>query len=44
MGHASIQVTLDRYGHLMPDVNDKAIAVLNDLFTSDSCKDKVNQR
>ena len=33
MGHGSIQVTLDRYGHLMPDVNEQAISVLNGLFS-----------
>ena len=28
LGHASIQVTLDRYGHLMPEVNEQAAARL----------------
>lgn len=32
MGHSSIQVTLDRYGHFMPDVNEQAISALNGLF------------
>ena len=30
LGHSSIQVTLDRYGHLMPDVNEAAAARLED--------------
>jgi integrase len=24
LGHSSIQITLDRYGHLMPEVNEQA--------------------
>ena len=28
LGHASIQVTLDRYGHLMPEVNEQAASRL----------------
>ena len=37
LGHASIQVTMDRYGHLLPDVNQQAARRLEDnLFgTSD---------
>lgn len=34
LGHSSIQVTLDRYGHLMPEVYDNAINELNNLFSS----------
>jgi integrase len=30
LGHSSIQVTLDRYGHLMPDVNEAAAARLEE--------------
>lgn len=33
MGHSSIQITMDRYGHLMPDVHDKAISALNGLLS-----------
>ena len=29
MGHASITITLDRYGHLMPGSEDEAVARLN---------------
>lgn len=36
MGHSSSQVTLDRYGHLMPDVHDQAISALNNLFSSEN--------
>ena len=28
LGHASIQVTLDRYGHLMPEVHEQAASRL----------------
>jgi integrase len=35
LGHASIQVTMDRYGHLLPDVNRQAARRLEDsLFGS----------
>jgi integrase len=30
LGHASIQVTMDRYGHLLPDVNQQAARRLED--------------
>lgn len=33
MGHSSTQITMDRYGHLMPDVHGKAIAALNGILT-----------
>jgi hypothetical protein len=29
MGHASVTITLDRYGHLMPGNEDEAAALLN---------------
>ena len=32
MGHSSIQITMDRYGHLMPDVHGKAIIALNGIL------------
>jgi integrase len=31
MGHSSIKVTLDRYGHLLPDENRTVLSVLDDL-------------
>jgi integrase len=35
LGHASIQVTMDRYGHLLPDVHQQAAQRLEDsLFGS----------
>jgi integrase len=30
LGHASIQVTMDRYGHLLPDINEQAALRLED--------------
>jgi integrase len=30
LGHASIQVTMDRYGHLLPDVHQQAARRLKD--------------
>ena len=29
LGHASIQITLDRYGHLMPGNEDEAVALVD---------------
>lgn len=36
MGHSSIQVTLDRYGHLMPDVHDNAVNALENILRTNS--------
>ena len=33
MGHASITITLDRYGHLMPGAEDEAAGLLDDYLT-----------
>jgi hypothetical protein len=33
MGHSSIKVTLDRYGHLYPDAN-RAVLSAHDALTS----------
>jgi integrase len=29
LGHSSIQITLDRYGHLMPGNEDEAVALVD---------------
>lgn len=31
LGHASCKMTLDRYGHLMPDVNERAVNILDEI-------------
>lgn len=33
LGHSSIKVTSDLYGHLMPEVNENIVAVLSDALT-----------
>lgn len=33
LGHSSIQLTLDTYAHLMPDMQDTAIKALEGIFT-----------
>jgi hypothetical protein len=33
MGHASIQITFDRYGHLMPGNEDEAAGLLDAYLT-----------
>jgi hypothetical protein len=35
MGHSSIQVTLDKYGHLFPDANRGVLDALDDLVRAD---------
>jgi len=35
MGHASITITLDRYGHLMPGAEDEAAAMLDAYLDED---------
>lgn len=41
MGHSSSQVTLDRYGHLMPEVHEKGVEALNSLFLADNYKNNL---
>jgi integrase len=36
MGHASIQVTFDRYGHLMPGSQDEAASLLDSYLETRS--------
>jgi integrase len=38
LGHASIQVTMDRYGHLLPDVNQQAARRLEENLFSPSVR------
>jgi hypothetical protein len=35
MGHTTIKMTMDTYGHLMPDVYDRAVMVLEEIATDD---------
>jgi integrase len=39
MGHSSITVTLDRYGHLMPGNEDEAAAMLADYVEREACRE-----
>lgn len=32
MGHASCDITMNRYGHLMPETNQNAVNTLDSLF------------
>lgn len=32
LGHSSIQITMDRYGHLLPEVHEKAKLALDNIF------------
>jgi integrase len=38
LGHASSQVTMDRYGHLLPDVNQQAARQLEDSLFGPSVR------
>jgi integrase len=42
MGHSSITITLDRYGHLMPGNEDEAAALL-DTYLEGKCGPVVGQ-
>ena len=42
MGHSSITITLDRYGHLFPGNEDEAAALL-DTYLEDRCGPGVGQ-
>jgi hypothetical protein len=37
MGHASVKITLDRYGHLMPNSEEEAAAKLDEYLVRASC-------
>lgn len=37
MGHSSIQITLDRYGHLMPGNESETAALLDRYLTGAQC-------
>lgn len=44
LGHSSIQITLDRYSHLIPEMHDAAVERLESLFegaTKDAAGVKV---
>lgn len=36
LGHSSIKMTLDTYGHLMPEVYDQAVSILEEIATGKS--------
>jgi len=42
LGHASIQITMDRYGHLMPEVNQNAKNAIDSLFAIERGADRKN--
>jgi integrase len=39
LGHSSVQVTIDRYGHLMPDWQDRLVGKLDTLYRETSAED-----
>lgn len=34
LGHSTIQMTMDTYGHLLPGIDEQAVEVLDDIFAS----------
>jgi len=38
MGHSSIQVTIDRYGHVMPETHTQAVNALDNFILKTDCK------
>jgi hypothetical protein len=43
LGHAPIQVTMDRYGHLLPDVNQQASRRLEESLFGPSVRKTVRK-
>jgi integrase len=43
MGHASVTITLDRYGHLMPGNEDEAAALLDAYLVRANSVERVAQ-
>jgi integrase len=43
LGHASIQVTMDRYGHLLPDVNQQAARRLEESLFGASVRNPLEK-
>jgi integrase len=41
MGHASITVTLDLYGHMLPGSEDEAASLLNAYLAAAACGEHV---
>ena len=35
LGHSSISITLDTYSHVLPDIQEKAVSVMEDVFSDD---------
>jgi integrase len=44
MGHASVTITLDRYGHLMPGNEDEAAALLDAYLGRAAKRDEIASR
>jgi integrase len=43
MGHASVTITLDRYGHLMPGNEDEAAALLDAYLVRARTRERLAQ-
>jgi integrase len=43
LGHSSIQVTMDRYGHLFPDESERLAEALEDTFQSSARKQRLER-
>jgi integrase len=43
LGHASITITLDRYGHLMPGNEDAAVALVDSYLERETVRDNARQ-
>lgn len=42
LGHSSIKITMDRYGHVIPGMQETAMAAYDTLFTLNDTKEKAN--
>lgn len=43
LGHASIKMTMDQYGHLLPEVHEMGINVFDSLFASGECQNRKSR-
>jgi len=41
MGHLNLKITMDRYGHLLPEVHEQGVKALDVLFKSNNTETKA---
>lgn len=41
LGHSSIQITMDRYAHIMPEIREQSVNILDNLFEKEEIKQRL---